>query len=155
MRGWTSGPAFRFGRHLAEMVIAMVAGMVLLGPLWTVAWPGLHDRPGVEALVMVGDMTLGMGLWMRVRGHSWASTGEMSAAMALPFLAMLVPYAAGLFGASMLMVAGHVVMLLGMVLAMFWKWDEYTGAHHHHHGRSAELAPAAGDRRAPDFRRSH
>ncbi|MDG4757921.1 hypothetical protein [Micromonospora sp. WMMD710] len=48
--------------HLAEMALAMVAGMVLLGPLWEVAGTALGvagalARPEVAALVL--DAALG------------------------------------------------------------------------------------------------
>src|SRR3954469_1029124 len=67
-----------FARHYVEMLITMVVGMMVLHPLWAVALealglPGaLHDAT-VMALVMATDMSLGMGAWMRYRGHSWRS----------------------------------------------------------------------------------
>src|SRR5688500_11256560 len=85
----------RFALHYVEMVVSMLVGMALLGPVWSWAWPGLADLPAVEALVMVVNMTVGMGLWMRIRRHSWRLIAEMSAAMAVPFLVLLVPYAMG------------------------------------------------------------
>src|SRR5689334_7542698 len=85
-----------FLRHYLEMVVAMVVGMVLLGPVWTLAFPGLPDRPAALALVMATDMAVGMAAWTLVRGHGGRSTAEMCAAMYLPFLVLLVPYALGL-----------------------------------------------------------
>src|SRR3954471_21726272 len=70
----------RFALHFVEMVISMLVGMALLGPVWSWAWPGLADRPAAGALVMAGNMTLGMGLWMRIRRHAWRPIAEMSAA---------------------------------------------------------------------------
>ena len=68
-------------RHYLEMVVAMVVGMVVLGPLWSLAWPGLSSNVVAESLVMATDMALGMGAWMRLRGHSWSAITVMSAAM--------------------------------------------------------------------------
>ena len=108
--------------HYLEMVLAMVAGMVVLAPLWPadlVAWANL------ELPVMAVDMTVAMALWMRVRGHSWPRTAEMSAAMVVPFLALLVPNWLGLLSDSAAMVGGHVVMLPAMLAAMLWRRAEY------------------------------
>jgi len=51
-----------FLRHFLEMTAAMVAGMLLLGPVWRAATAGLavFDRPDVDALVMAANMTAGM-----------------------------------------------------------------------------------------------
>src|SRR5258706_14834698 len=59
----------RFALHYVEMVVSMLVGMALLGPVWSWAWPGLADRPAADALVMAANMTIGMGLWMRIRRH--------------------------------------------------------------------------------------
>lgn len=108
-------------RHLGEMALAMVAGMVLLGPLWTVAGAPLGltatlARPDVAALTMATDMAVGMTAWMRYRRHSWAASGEMAAAMYLPFLLLLGPYWAGSLGADALLLGGHLLMIPAMVL---------------------------------------
>ncbi|MEU1589834.1 hypothetical protein [Micromonospora sp. NPDC005710] len=107
--------------HLAEMALAMVAGMVLLGPLWEVtgAALGVGDalaRPDVAALVMATNMTVGMTVWMRYRAHHWRGVVEMAAAMYVPFLLLLVPWWAGLVGADALMLGGHLLMVPAMVL---------------------------------------
>jgi flagellar biosynthetic protein FliP len=63
-------------------------------------------------------MSLGMGLWMRVRRHSWASIAAMTAAMYLPFAVLLVPFWAGVISGGTLMVAGHALMLPAMAVVM-------------------------------------
>ena len=60
-------PRLRFLQHAVEMVVAMVAGMVLLEPVWSFAWPGLHGSTPAHVLVMATNMSLGMAVWMRVR----------------------------------------------------------------------------------------
>jgi flagellar biosynthetic protein FliP len=113
----------RFTGHYLEMVVVMVVGMIALGPLWPaelVAWPDAH------ALVMATDMTIPMALWMRLRGHAWAPVAEMSAAMFLPFVALLVPFWLGAISGSTLMIAGHMIMFPLMLLAMLWRRDEYA-----------------------------
>jgi len=121
----THGRGRRIGHfvlHYVEMVVAMVVGMVALDPLWPAEWLARED---VHALVMATDMTVAMALWMALRRHAWARIAEMSAAMYLPFVALLVPYGFGVLPASALMVAGHVIMFPLMLLAMLWRRHEY------------------------------
>lgn len=115
----------RFVLHFAEMAVAMVVGMVALGPLWSLAWPGLADLTVASVLVMATNMTIGMGLWMRFRRHGWAPIAEMSAAMYVPFLILLVPYAFGAISGAALMMGGHLLMLPAMLAAMLWRRHEY------------------------------
>ena len=115
----------RFAGHCAEMVIAMLAGMVALGPLWTLAASALLDRGDVQALVMATNMTIGMAVWMRIRRHSWPRIAEMSAAMYLPFLVLLVPHWFGVISAGTVMTAGHLLMLPAMLAAMLWRRSDY------------------------------
>ena len=117
---------WHFLRHYLEMVLAMLAGMVTLGPLEHLVWPALTARADVGVLVMATNMSIGMGAWMRFRGHSWRGTAEMSAAMYLPFAVLLVPYWAGTLGASALMAWGHLLMLPAMALVMLVRPAEYA-----------------------------
>lgn len=115
----------RFALHFVEMVIAMFVGMFALGPLWSMAWPGLSDLPAVDALVMATNMTIGMAAWMLIRRHSWPRIAEMSAAMYLPFLILMVPYAFGAIDGDALMMGGHMLMMPAMFAAMLWRHREY------------------------------
>lgn len=117
---------WHFVRHYVEMVLAMFAGMFALGSLEGLAWPSLNDRADVAAMVMATNMSLGMAAWMRFRGHSWRGITEMSAAMYLPFVVLLVPYWAGLAGEGVLMTWGHLLMLPAMALAMLLHPAEYA-----------------------------
>ena len=116
----------RFARHYLEMVAAMLAGMFALGGLEGLVWPGLTERADVAAIVMATNMSLGMGAWMRFRGHSWRGIAEMSAAMYLPFVVLLVPYWAGVAGEQVLMTWGHLLRLPAMGLVMLWRPAEYA-----------------------------
>jgi flagellar biosynthetic protein FliP len=108
------------------MILAMLAGMFALGGLEGLVWPALTARADVAAMVMATNMSLGMAAWMGVRGHSGRSIAEMSAAMYLPFVALLVPYWAGLAGEELLMTWGHVLMLPTMALVMLLRPAEYA-----------------------------
>ncbi|GAA1873254.1 hypothetical protein [Myceligenerans crystallogenes] len=122
----------RFLLHLAEMIVAMVAGMVLLAPLWdlgaaAVGAERVLARPDVGALVMLADMLVAMTVWMRVRRHAWRAIAEMDAAMAAPYLVLLPLLWAGVLDGPGLMVWSHVVMVPAMAAAMWWRRAEYTG----------------------------
>ena len=116
---------WRFVLHGLEMVIAMVLGMVVLGPVWAWAWPGLSENTTAHVLVMATDMSIGMAVWMRIRGHGLPAIAEMSAAMYLPFLVLLPFHWVGALSAMVLMTAGHLLMLPAMLAAMLRRRSEY------------------------------
>ena len=127
----------RFALHYGEMVLAMLVGMAVLWPAWmlatTTATAGSWLRSAeVETLVMATTMALPMAAWMRFRGHAWAPTVEMSAAMYAGFAVALPLHWAGALGESGLMTVGHVAMFVLMLVAMLWRWEEYAGCHHAH-----------------------
>lgn len=105
--------------HYVEMVAAMFVGMLVFGLLRDLA--GLTvlfaDRPGWSFLLMATDMSLGMGLWMRFRGHGLASTLEMCAAMYVP-VALLPLLWAGVLSSMSFMVLAHVMMAVAMLAVM-------------------------------------
>jgi flagellar biosynthetic protein FliP len=92
-----------FVRHYLEMVVAMLAGMMVLGPVEDLVWPTLTARADVGVMVMATNMAIGMGAWMRFRGHSSRGIAEMSASMYVPFLVLLVPFWTGGIGEHALM----------------------------------------------------
>ena len=112
-----SRPAWRpLARHYAEMIAAMFAGMLVIGGLRALA--GLtvpfEGQPAGWYLLMATDMAVGMAAWMRFRGHGWAGTLEMCAAMYVPVA--LVPLVwSGLMSDMTFMTLAHVVMLLAML----------------------------------------
>ena len=125
----------RFVRHFLEMVAAMVGGMVIFGGLVSLfcsltGHRDLFEHAGASAPIMATNMTVGMSLWMRHRGHGWAATGEMAAAMYAPLVVLLVPFWLGVLPGSALLGAMHVLMLPAMGLAMLHRRDEYTHDHH-------------------------
>ena len=124
----------RFVQHFLEMVVAMVVGMVALGPLWTLALdaagvPGLLDRPELDSLVMATNMTVAMSAWMRYRGHGWAATAAMAAAMYVPFLVLFPPLWMDAISPGTMIVAGHMLMLPAMAGVMLLRPHEYLHGH--------------------------
>jgi hypothetical protein len=128
---WTAHWA-RFARHYLEMVVAMAAGMVVFGGLriGVVALTGvdysLAGRPGLAAIEMAFTMSVGMVVWMRFRGHGWASTVEMVGAMFAPII-VLAPLAwlDVVPGGSLVMLT-HVAMLPLMLVVMLRRRREYA-----------------------------
>jgi len=126
-------------RHFVEMVLAMLVGMAVLGAVAQVVCAALgHSgfflhHVGLRAPLMAMNMTIGMAVWMRHRGHGWAPIAEMSAAMFVPLAVLIGPFWAGLLSGGALLGAMHVLMLPAMVIAMLHRRDEYARDHRHHH----------------------
>jgi hypothetical protein len=128
----------RFLWHYVEMIIAMVVGMLVLGAA-RAGVLGLLDvefsstrHPEAAALVMAFDMSVGMVVWMRYRGHAWAPTLEMVAAMFAPVV-LLAPFTlAGLMSGHALMMVMHVAMLPLMLAVMLRRRAEYSQGHQKH-----------------------
>ena len=119
----------RFTRHLLEMIVAMVAGMAVLGlAIETLGEPPGYANPLVEYGLMGAAMSAPMVAWMRHRGHSWTDGAEMTAAMLLPMFALVVPVELGVAGEAghSLMMVSHVAMIAGMVALMVYRWDHYA-----------------------------
>ena len=123
-------------RHYIEMVVAMFAGMLILG---LPAEAGLRaigsstselsvDAPAVMFIGMALTMTVPMVAWMRFRGHGWRPSAEMAGAMLVPtaIAIALLPVA----DYHALMVWEHVGMLVAMLLAMLARPAEYAHGHH-------------------------
>ena len=134
------GSGWRFTRHLLEMVVAMLAGMAVLG----LAIGVLGEPPGYANLLvkyglMGAFMSAPMVAWMRHRGHPWSDGLEMTAAMLVPMFALVLPvelgvarYVPGLTQGS-LMLLSHVAMIGGMAGLMVYRWDRYVRDSHGHH----------------------
>jgi hypothetical protein len=130
----TSNATWQFVRHYLEMVVAMLLGMTILGPLESmlldpVGWQSVRAVPELNALVMATNMTLAMVAWMRYRGHGGAATTLMAAAMYLSFVVLFPLLWLGVVSPSGVLVGGHLAMLPAMAAAMLLRRDEYTGHH--------------------------
>ena len=131
---WTRAAARRFARHYLEMVVAMLLGMAVLGPLESalldpLGWQSVRAVPELDALVMATNMTAAMVVWMRYRGHSRAATGLMAAAVYLPFIVLFAPLWLGALSPTGMLVGGHLLMLLVMASAMLLRREECAGCH--------------------------
>ena len=121
----------RFVGHYLKIVVAAVAGMVVLGPaesmlLNPIGWAEVVARFEAATLVMATNMTVAAAAWMRFRRHGWAAIAEMAVAMYAPFLVLFPPLWLGVLSASGLMALGHVLMLFTIAAAMLRRRDQYT-----------------------------
>jgi hypothetical protein len=111
------------------------AAAVLLGLVGVDVGDWRTEALELSLLGMAFTMTAPMMAWMRYRGHGWAPTWEMAAAMIVPSVAAIGMLWAGLVeDADTLMLIEHVAMFALMLVVMLLRLDEYT---HSHHGRSA------------------
>lgn len=134
----------RFVGHYVQMSIAMYVGMLLpVGLLLSaLGLSGLFSRsPEASALLMTGQMVLGMAAWMGIRRHPWRHTAEMSAGMAastvvaaVASLAELLPHTA----ASSTPVG--ILMWVGMLAAMLFRWRDYAQYGHCHGAHERAVA---------------
>ncbi len=136
-----------WARHLVEMVVVMMLGMMVLSyPVTAIAGAlGYRDlassMPGVAILLMAAEMTLPMALWMAYRGHRRRAVAEMSAVMAAPAAALAAATALGLALGTALVPMYHAAMMVAMVGFMLFRRDEYS--RHPSGGTPAGLARRA------------
>ena len=127
-----------FLRHLFEMTVAMMIGMVgsaaiFVTALGTTVDEALRRHAVAFVVVQALGMTIPMVAWMRHRRHSWRACSEMAAAMvvpAIPLICLLVTdtvegSVCGFYCAS---------TIVAMLLVMLYRRSEYSG--------HALLAPA-------------
>jgi hypothetical protein len=132
-----------FTRHYAEMVVAMFAGMAVLGLVAEAALAAAGSgsselAPDVQLLGMATAMTVPMVGWMRYRGHAWRPCLEMAASMYVPTVAAMALLRGGAVGdVHAAMAIQHVAMFPAMLGAMLLRPLEYG---HAHAPRSARLA---------------
>jgi hypothetical protein len=80
--------------HLAQMALAMMAGMAASAAVFTAALTttvddALRELPVEFMLTQALGMTAAMVLWMRFRRHAWRSCSEMAAVTAAPLLPLV------------------------------------------------------------------
>ena len=123
-----------FVLHVVEMLLVMFVGMGVLSGLGalvlTAAGTSYAAQPGPARVLWMGvAMTAPMVLWMALRGHAAARTGEMAAAMMLPTVVAAGMVWAGVVGVMTGLLIQHVVMVPAMIGVMVWRYREYSGHH--------------------------
>jgi hypothetical protein len=130
-----------FLRHLAEMTVAMLLGMVAGAVAFFYAAGMAPEeafrRVPVLFCVVIGlSSVLPMVAWMRHRGHDWGSCSEMAAAMALPLAPIFALYWLGLVPGTETCGLYCAAMIPAMLAAMLYRHDRYAG----HVGHAARAA---------------
>lgn len=125
----------------------MLIGMGVFWPVWISLFEilgrsDLMERGDLSAVRMAINMTAGMALWMKVRGHAGRAIVEMSVATSAPFFVLLIPHWMEAISADALMMAAHSIMFVAMLLAMWWRKDVYGVDHSSHAHRPPESAAA-------------
>ena len=108
--------------HYLQMLAAMGAGMLVLGPLSMLVDAGIE----IDSLLMATWMTAGMTAWMAWRRHPWPAIAEMGLAMYASFAVLFPAYWLGALSGHDVMLAGHLLMLPAMALAMLHRREEYV-----------------------------
>lgn len=123
-----------FWRHFVEMVIAMVVGMAVLGfPFRAILGSFGYTRdeaverfPEMVCLMMTFNMAVGMVAWMRLRGHGWRMSAEMTLAMFAATTVTLGMFWLHIITADPMIALMHVLMLPAMLFAMLHRREEYA-----------------------------
>jgi hypothetical protein len=142
MQATATHSTHRFVRHYVEMVAVMFIGMFALSKpadwlFGTLGASTSSEHPVMMLFSMGITMTVPMVAWMRYRGHGWRPTNEMAASMLIPTFAAIALVGAGVMTGGSAMVAEHIAMLGGMLVAMLLRRDEYSGPHDHHGAQRA------------------
>ena len=117
--------------HLAEMMIAMIAGMVVLGGalegVLSMSGASLDDASAnVMAGIMAFNMTAPMVWWMHYRGHGARHNVEMAGSMIVPTAIVIGLHLLGLVAADSVLLIQHVVMIPAMVGVMLARFEHYA-----------------------------
>jgi uncharacterized membrane protein YhaH (DUF805 family) len=132
-------PWLRFLGHFGEMFVVMMIGMPLFGMpeqaiVRAMGYPHPTQQfPVIAAFLMTINMTVPMVALMRYRGHSWARSGEMAAAMVVPSVAIIVLCVVGMIPTRSVSGLVMLLMLPAMLVVMLYRRTEYAhgGAHRH------------------------
>ena len=86
--------AHGFLRHLFEMALAMMAGMmvsaaIFLSAVGTTAAEAMREHTVLFVVLQAFGMTVAMVAWMRHRRHTWRSSSEMAVAMVIPAVPLI------------------------------------------------------------------
>jgi membrane protein YdbS with pleckstrin-like domain len=86
--------AHGFPRHLVEMGLAMMIGMlvsaaIFLSAIGMTAAEAMREHAVLFVVLQAIGMTVPMVAWMRHRRHTWKSSSEMAVVMAVPAIPLI------------------------------------------------------------------
>lgn len=119
-----------FMRHLLEMGLAMMAGMMISAAIFLTAVgetaaDGMREHAVLFVVLQAIGMTGAMVAWMRYRRHDWRSSSEMAAAMVVPAVPLIC---LRLFDVISGPICGLycLVTIAAMVLIMLYRRSAYA-----------------------------
>jgi hypothetical protein len=121
----------RFALHLGEMIVAMLAGMLVLGGAVEGALAltdgSLSGAPtALRTAVMAITMTVPMVWWMHYRGHPVRHNLEMAGSMVVPTAVVIAMYWLAAIPSGSVLAIQHLIMVPAMVGVMLWRHEHYS-----------------------------
>ena len=118
-----------FLRHLVEMTLVMMVGMVTSAAVFLSAIglqvdEALRQYPVHFVLVQALGMTALMVVWMHRRGHAWRSCSEMAAAMIVPAVPLVCLRLLHVIGGP-ICGAYCALTIAAMILLMVYRRSDY------------------------------
>jgi hypothetical protein len=130
--GWHKNGSGGFFRHLVEMTLAMMVGMIVsaavfLGAVGMTAAQAMREHAVLFVVLQALGMTVAMVAWMRHRGHRWRSCSEMGAAMVIPAIPLISLRLVGTISGP---ICGTycALSIAAMVLVMLYRRSDYRGS---------------------------
>jgi len=121
--------AHGFVRHLVEMGLAMMVGMmvsaaIFLSAVGMTAADAMREHAVLFVIMQALGMTVAMVAWMRHRRHNWRSSSEMAAAMVAPAVPLVCLRLLGVISGP---ICGLYCLatLVAMVVLMLYRRDDY------------------------------
>ena len=121
-----------FARHLLEMVVAMMVGMmvsaaIFFGATGLAAADAMRQHAVLFVVVQAFGMTVAMVAWMRHRAHGWRACAEMSAAMVVPAVPLICLRLTDAISGPIC--GGYCALTFGaMFFLMLYRRTDYTGS---------------------------
>jgi hypothetical protein len=124
--------AHGFGRHLVEMGLAMMVGMMVSAAIFlTVVGMTAEEGMREHAVLFVGlqafGMTVAMVVWMRHRRHNWRSSSEMAMAMVVPAVPLICLRLLEVISGPICSLY-CLATIVAMVALMFYRRSDYGSA---------------------------
>jgi hypothetical protein len=121
--------AHGFLRHLFEMALAMMAGMmvsaaIFLSAVGMTAADAMREHAVLFVVLQASGMTLAMVAWMRHRRHTWRSSSEMAAAMVIPAVPLICLRLLDVISGPICGVYCGVT-IVAMVIVMLYRRSDY------------------------------
>jgi len=121
--------AHGFGRHLLEMGLAMMVGMmvsaaIFLTAVGMTAEEGMREHAVLFVVLQALGMTVAMIAWMRHRRHNWRSSSEMATAMVGPAVPLICLRLLDVISGPICSLY-CLTTLVAMVALMFYRRSDY------------------------------